>query len=63
LIDINDASSDDLEKLPGIGPSMAKRIIEHRERFGKFRRLEHLIMVRGFSDRRFRELRPLITAE
>ena len=42
---------------------MAVRIIEHREKYGPFRRAEHLIMVRGFSDRRFRTLRDLITVE
>jgi competence protein ComEA len=44
--------------LPGIGPGLAMRIIEHRQRYGRFRRAEHLIMVRGLSDERFRVLRP-----
>jgi competence protein ComEA len=49
--------------LPGIGPGLAARIIEHRERHGRFRRVEHLIMVRGLSDRRFREMRSYVTVE
>jgi competence protein ComEA len=53
----------ELEKLPGIGKGLAERIIDHREKFGPFRRTEHLIIVRGFSDRRFRALRDLITVE
>ena len=60
---INTASAQELEKLPGIGKALAARIIEHREKYGPFRRAEHLIMVRGFSDRRFRALRDLITVE
>ncbi len=63
LININIASRNELEKLPGVGPSLASRIIEHRERHGPFRRAEHLMMVRGFSDRRFRELRAHIDVQ
>ena len=62
-ININTAPAAQLEKLPGIGKGLAERIIEHRERFGPFRRIEHLIIVRGISDRRFRALRDLITVE
>ena len=63
LININTASANELETLPGIGKGLAERIIEHRERFGPFRRTEHLIIVRGISDRRFRALRDLVTVE
>jgi len=52
-----------LEKLPGIGRGLAERIVEHREKYGPFRRPEHLIMVRGISDKRFRALRDSITVE
>lgn len=62
LIDINHAAANELETLPGIGRALALRIIEHREKYGPFRRSEHLIMVRGISDRRFRALRSLVTA-
>ena len=62
-ININTAPIRELEKLPGIGKGLAERIVEHRERFGPFRRTEHLIIVRGLSDRRFRALRDLITVE
>src|SRR6266446_7125008 len=62
-ININTASAKELETLPGIGKGLAERIIEHRERYGPFRRPEHLIIVRGISDRRFRALRNLITVE
>ena len=62
-ININTAPAAELEKLPGIGKGLAERIIDHRERFGPFRRPEHLIIVRGISDKRFRALRDLITVE
>jgi competence protein ComEA len=62
-ININTASAKELETLPGIGEGLAQRIIEHREKYGRFRRAEHLMMVRGISDKRFRALRELITVE
>jgi competence ComEA-like helix-hairpin-helix protein len=62
-ININTASAKELETLPGIGESLAQRIIEHRQKYGPFRRAEHLMMVRGISDHRFRALRDSITVE
>jgi len=62
-VNINKASRAELEQLPGVGPATATRIVEHRERYGPFRRAEHLLLVRGFSDSRFRELRPLIAVD
>jgi competence protein ComEA len=52
-----------LEKLPGIGQALAARIVEHRQRYGRFRRIEHLLAVRGISERRFRAVSALLTAE
>jgi competence protein ComEA len=62
-ININKAPMQELERLPGIGKGLAERIVVHREKYGPFRRTEHLIIVRGISDRRFRALRDLITVE
>jgi competence protein ComEA len=63
LVNINAASPAELEKLPGIGRALAARIVAHRAEYGRFRRVEHLMMVRGVSDRRFRALRALIKTE
>jgi competence ComEA-like helix-hairpin-helix protein len=63
LININTASSQELEKLPGVGKGIAGRIIAHREQYGAFRRPEHLMMVRGISDRKFRALREMIVVD
>jgi len=63
LININTASPDEMERLPGIGHALAARIVAHRQQYGRFRRPEHLMMVRGISDRRFRGLRAQITVE
>ena len=62
-LDLNRATREELEKLPGLGPALAARVVEHRERHGPFRRAEHLLLVRGISERRFRELRHLVTVE
>jgi competence protein ComEA len=62
-VNINSASANELETLPGIGHGLAERIIEHRQKYGPFRRPEHLLIVRGISDKRFRALEELITVE
>jgi|SRR5690606_35080191 len=60
LIDLNAATEAELTRLPGIGEGLAKRIVEHRRRYGSFRKPEHLMMVEGISDARFRRVRHLI---
>ena len=62
-ININTASVDELEKLPHIGDKLARKITEHREKFGRFRKAEHLMLVDGISDNRFRQVRNLIKVE
>jgi competence protein ComEA len=62
-ININTASARELEKLPGVGEVIAERIVSHRKQHGPFRRAEHLMMVRGISERKFRELQLLITVD
>jgi len=60
-ININAASAAELEALPGVGKVLAERIVAHRERYGAFRRAEHLMMVHGFSDNKFRMVRNLVS--
>lgn len=62
-VDINSASAEELKKLPKIGDELAGRIIEYREKNGRFRRVEHLILVRGITDKKFREIKNLVKAE
>lgn len=62
-ININTASAAELDTLSGIGPVLAERIVTHRQENGPFRRPEHLMMVRGISDRKFREIRSLVRVE
>ncbi len=62
-ININSATQTELEQLPGIGPGLAARIVAHRARYGPFRRSEHLLIVRGISERRFAQLRSLVSVQ
>lgn len=62
-VNINTAAAEELEKLPNTGTKSAQRIIEHRTRYGKFRKPEHLLLVQGISDNRFRQIRSLIKTE
>jgi competence protein ComEA len=62
-ININTATADQLDKLPTIGRKTAEAIIEFRQQNGPFRRVEHLLLVRGVSENRFSKIRPLIRTE
>jgi competence ComEA-like helix-hairpin-helix protein len=62
-IDINSASAQELAKVPRIGPKLAEDIVIFRSRHGRFRRTEHLMLIRGMSDKRYREIRDFITTE
>jgi competence ComEA-like helix-hairpin-helix protein len=61
-VNLNTASAGELEALPGIGKVLAERIVAHRQRYGPFRRAEHLMMVPGISDHKFRAIRSLVIA-
>ncbi len=60
-IDLNSATAAQLETLPGIGPSFAAAIIRERDRRGGFTNVEQLRDVRGIGEKRFAELKPLVT--
>jgi competence ComEA-like helix-hairpin-helix protein len=63
VININTASSDDLQRIPHVGEKLAAKIIEHRGSNGPFRRVEHLMLIPGISDKRFRKIRPMVRVE
>jgi competence protein ComEA len=60
-ININTASSTDLEELPGIGPSLAAAIIAEREKRGGFKDVNELQDVRGIGELRFADIKDLVT--
>jgi competence protein ComEA len=59
-LDLNRATIEELDRLPGIGPVLARRIVEHRERNGAFRSVEELLGVPGIGVRSLERLRPLV---
>jgi competence protein ComEA len=62
-VNINTATVEELAKLPGVGKSIAQRIVNHREKSGKFRNVEELLVIRGISRRKLEQLLPLITVD
>jgi competence protein ComEA len=60
-LNLNAASQAELEQLPGIGPSLAQAIIAERTRRGGFRSVNELREVRGIGERRFADLKSLVT--
>lgn len=59
-INLNSATLDQLETLPGIGRKTAERIIEHRTKSGPFKRIEELMNVKGIGEKSFLKLKPMI---
>jgi competence ComEA-like helix-hairpin-helix protein len=58
LVDLDSASAADLDRLPGIGPVLAARIVEHRRLHGRFHHVDELLLVRGIGPRLLERLRP-----
>ena len=59
-INLNAATIDQLETLPGIGRKTAERIIEYRTKSGGFKRIEDLMNVKGIGEKSFLKLKPLV---
>jgi len=59
-IELNTATPLELQELPGVGPQMAKAIVNFREKSGPFRRLEDLLAIRGITKQRLEKIRPYV---
>ena len=61
MVNLNTATSADLETLPGVGAKMAARIIEYRQKKGPFKKIEELMNVQGIGEKNFLKLKPQLT--
>ncbi|MGH9594408.1 MAG: ComEA family DNA-binding protein [Bryobacteraceae bacterium] len=59
-VDLNVATLKELEELPGIGPVTAQRILDTRQKSGRFHRVEDLLAIRGISQKKLDVLRPYV---
>ena len=59
-VNINTATVEQLQTLPGVGPSTAKSIVRYREKNGPFRRVEDMLILKGMSRPRLQKLRPYV---
>jgi competence protein ComEA len=59
-VNLNTATAADLEKLPGIGPAMATRILEYRQKNGGFKKVEELMNIQGIGEKSFLKLKALV---
>jgi competence protein ComEA len=60
-VNINTATSSELESLPGVGPKLAQRIIDYREKNGGFKKLEDLMNVQGIGEKNFLKLKSKLS--
>lgn len=60
-VNLNTATAEQLATIPGVGPRMAERIIEYRQKNGGFKKVEDLMNVSGVGEKSFLKMKPLIT--
>jgi competence protein ComEA len=56
-INLNKATMEQLQTLPGVGPALAKRILEHRQKSGKFKRIEEILNIKGMGEKKFQKIK------
>jgi competence protein ComEA len=61
VVNINQASSTELARLPRVGAKLADRIVAHRTQHGSFKRIEDLMEVKGVGEKMFTKLKPYLT--
>ncbi len=60
-VNLNTATVGQLVDLPGIGPALASRIVEHRQKNGAFRSVEDVMAVKGIGEKNFAKIQPYLT--
>jgi competence protein ComEA len=59
-LNLNKATLEQLEELPGVGPVLAQRILDYREEFGGFIVVEELLEVDGIGDKIYESIQNLV---
>jgi competence ComEA-like helix-hairpin-helix protein len=62
-IDRNTATAEQLQQVPGMGPSTAKAIVNLRQKSGPFQRIEDLLAIKEISRNRLEKMRPCLTID
>ena len=60
-VNLNTATASQLDALPGVGPALAERILEYRQKNGGFKKVEELMNIKGIGEKSFLKLKPLVT--
>ena len=60
-VNVNTATADQLELLPRVGPALAQRILDFREKNGPFKKTDELLLVRGIGEKTFALMEPYVT--
>ena len=61
VVNVNTATVEQLDLLPGVGPAVASRILEHREKNGSFKSAEDLMLVKGIGEKSFEKMKPYVS--
>jgi len=60
-VSINSAGAEELQRLPGVGPSTAQKILDYRQQLGRFTSIEQLMDVKGIGPKKLEKIRPFVT--
>jgi competence ComEA-like helix-hairpin-helix protein len=60
-VNINTATSEELQQVPGIGPATAEKILQMRKSYGAFKSVDDLLAIRGLGAKRLEKMRKYLT--
>ena len=60
-VNLNTATAEQLTALPGVGPKLATRIVEHRQQQGAFKSIQELMTVKGIGEKNFQKIQAYLT--
>ncbi|HEV2196691.1 MAG TPA: helix-hairpin-helix domain-containing protein [Candidatus Acidoferrum sp.] len=60
-VNINTATSEELQQVPGIGPATAQKILQMRKSYGPFKSVNDLLAIRGLGEKRLDKMRKYLT--